>query len=592
MSSSRREFFRNVTTAALGASAVPLLAQATNADFYLQLVKANDLSIPAVLRELQAPQRTRSNIRQVGAHVEALAAAFCAPESSYFQQESLIAPLEKATLILLQAQHADGTVDSGNLNSPPDTGFVIETVGTALAVLRRRNDRRLATTRNNLDKFILAAGEALVTGGVHTPNHRWVVCSALARINSFFPAAKYVNRIDDWLGEGIYIDADGQYEERSTGIYSRVTDNALVTMARLLNRPGLLDPVRKNLDMTVYYLHPDGDVETVGSRRQDQSIGGSISYYYLEYRYLAIKDNNRSYAAVVNLIEQTLGDKIASGTSLNANPLINFLEEPLLKGKLPAGGAIPPDYAKVFPRSGLARIRRGPVSATIYGGSDWPMSVGSGVASNPTFFTFRKGKATLESVRLGATFFSEGAFHSAGLQVEGNRYSLHQRFEVPYYQPLPPSERNPQGDYPLTPAADERFWSKLNFPRRPVSNVQTLDQKVTVTENRGVFELRFDVSGHDGVPVAIELTFRPGGKLEGALQELTKDRIYLLKSGTGRYRVGEDLIEFGPGEAAHQRLNLGGPSYAAHGATLRPTGYCVYITGFTPFQRVLTIKSV
>jgi hypothetical protein len=285
-----------------------------------------------------------------------------------------------------------------------------------------------------------------------------------------------------------------------------------------------------------------------------------------------------------------LGDKIASGNSLSANPLINFLEEPLLKGKLPEGGSIPPDYVKIFPHSGLARIRRGPVSATIYGGSDWPMGVGSGLASNPTFFTLRKGKAILESVRLGATFFSEGAFHSAGLQVEGNRYSLHQRFEVPYYQPLPHSERNPQGDYPLTPAADERFWSKLNLPRRPISNVQTLDQKVTVAENRGVFELHFDISGHNGVPVAIELAFRSGGKLEGALQELTKDRVYLLKSGTGRYSVGEDVIEFGPGEAAHERLNLAGPSYSAHGASLRPDGYCVYVTGFTPFQRVLTIR--
>src|SRR5206468_64287 len=154
---------------------------------------------------------------------------------------------EQASAILLGVQHPDGTIDSGNLNSPPDTGFVVETVSTALAVLRRNGDLRLSPVQDRLGAFLRAAGEALVAGGVHTPNHRWVVCSALARIHSLFPAAKYVNRIDEWLGEGVYIDSDGQFEERSTGIYSRVTDNALVTMARLLNRPALLDPVRRNL---------------------------------------------------------------------------------------------------------------------------------------------------------------------------------------------------------------------------------------------------------------------------------------------------------------------------------------------------------
>ncbi len=64
---------------------------------------------------------------------------------------------------------------------------------------------------------------------------------------------------------------------------------------------------------------------------------------------------------------------------------------------------------------------------------------------------------------MGASFFSKGFFHSKGLKVSGNQYQLHERLEVPYYQPLPRSERNPQGDYPLTQAED-RFWTKLNSP--------------------------------------------------------------------------------------------------------------------------------
>jgi hypothetical protein len=260
---------------------------------------------------------------------------------------------------------------------------------------------------------------------------------------------------------------------------------------------------------------------------------------------------------------------------------------------MPTGGAIPSDYAKVFSNSGVARIRRGDISATVYGGSDWPLGVASGLAYNPTFFTFRKGKAVLQSVRMGSEFFSEGAFRSEGLKADGNQYSLHQRFDVPYYQPLPKNRRNPSGDYALTPARDFRFWSKLDFPDRQMSNVQTLDQRVAVVEKQGVFELRFDITGHARVPFLVELAFRPGGELGGAFQELTtrdNAKAYLLKEGTGRYKLGEYTIEFGPGQAEHQLLNLSGPSYTAHGATLRATGVVVYITGFTPFQRVLTIR--
>lgn len=317
----------------------------------------------------------------------------------------------------------------------------------------------------------------------------------------------------------------------------------------------------------------------------------SITNYYLQYRYLAIHDNNSAYAAVTRLIEAKPGEGLIEG----GNPVIYFMEEPLLKRSLPTGGSIPDDYARVFSNSRLARIRRGNISATIYGGSDWPLGVASGLASNPTFFTFRKGKAVLQSVRMGGEFFGEGAFRSQTLEAIENRYSLDQRLDVPYYQPLPKHFRNPRGDYALTCVKDSRFWSKLDFPHRPMSNIQSLDQKVTIIEEHGTFELHFDITGHAGVPFIVELAFRTDGGLTGALQEVAMrdgSKVFLLKEGNVRYRVGDDTIEIGPGQAEHQMLNLSGPSYAAHGANLKSAGTRVYITGFTPFKNTVTIRSV
>lgn len=590
MDISRRGFVEGAlgTAAALagfaGTGSAAVAGGAANGEdaYYRRLVKANEAILPSVLDEVKSsPQYFGA--RAVGEAVQALAGGYCAPESTYFKSQTLLTALEAAADKLLAAQHADGTIDSGNLCSPPDTGFVVQTVCAALAVLQRMNLPQLAPVDNKLAKFLLAAGEALTTGGIHTPNHRWVVTSALAQLNSLFPAAKYVDRIDDWLGEGLYCDADGQFAERSTGIYSRVEDNALITMARLLRRPALLEPVRRNLAMTIFYMHPNGELETMGSRRQDQNYTAWISNYYLQYRYMANKDQNGEFAAVARLAEE-IGLEHAEAKI----PLIEFLEEPLYRQKLPDAKPLPVDYERFFKNSSLARIRRGEASGTVYGGSDWPLGIASGLASNQTFFSFRKGKAVLESVRMMPVYFGEGAFRSEGLKAEGGGYVLEQDLHVPYYQPLPKHLRNAQGDYPLT-SAGGRFWGKMNFPERQKSNIQTLGQKITVTEKAGVFELAFDVSGNDRVPVAIELTFRRDGEVEGIEPGKTRANLFFLRQGTGSFRVGEDVIRFGPGQADHEMIRIEGATNDASQRALPPDRYRVYITGVTPFRKTLTI---
>ncbi len=571
------------TAVALSAFPATTVAQTADTDdpYYLQLVKANDAELPSLLDSAKASPRYGA--RSVGEAVQTLAAGYCAPESSYFKSQNILPGLDVQAEKLLAAQHADGTIDSGNLSSPPDTAFVVQTVCSALTILQRISAPQLASINSKLAKFLLSAGEALSTGGIHTPNHRWVVSSALAQLNALFPNPKYVNRLDDWLGEGVFCDADGQFEERSTGIYSRVVDNALITMARLLQRPQLLEPVRRNLAMNIFYMHPNGELETVGSRRQDQTMDAWISNYYLQYRYMAIQDQNRQFAAVARLAEQIGLDRAEAKI-----PLTEFLEEPLYRRNLPEPEPLPTSYARYFAGSALARIRRGDTSATVYGGSDWPLGISSGLASNPTFFTFRKGKAVLESVRMMPVFFSEASFRSSGMRVEDNRYMLQQQNHVPYYQPLPKHARNPQGDYPLTPAGN-RFWSKLNFPARTMSNIQSLQQNVTVTENAGAFSLAFDIGGHDRVPVIIELSFRHNGELDGIEPGQTRPNLFFLRQGNGTFRVGDDVITFGPGQADHEMIRMETATGDLRQDPSQPDRFRVYITGFTPFKKTITI---
>jgi hypothetical protein len=53
--------------------------------------------------------------------------------------------------------------------------------------------------------------------------------------------------------------------------------------------------------------------------------------------------------------------------------------------------------------------------------------------------------------------------------------------------------------------------------------------------------------------------------------------------------VGNDVITFGPGQADHELIGVGGASNEAYNGTLQLDKHQVYITGFTPFRKTLMI---
>ncbi|HET7898661.1 MAG TPA: hypothetical protein VFL47_13350, partial [Flavisolibacter sp.] len=173
-----------------------------------RLVTANDAQAEALLKQ---DIESKPFSRKTGADLEVLAASYCSPSSRFYQSGQVAAVLQTISLQLLKAQAEDGTANFGNLESPPDTAFLVELVAAAATPLRREKAAALVSVNNNIRQFLVKAGNALVTGGVHTPNHRWVISAALARLNALFPSKTYVERIDDWLGEGVYINSDGNY---------------------------------------------------------------------------------------------------------------------------------------------------------------------------------------------------------------------------------------------------------------------------------------------------------------------------------------------------------------------------------------------
>ncbi len=551
-------------------------------DILKKLIAANDNQVEGLLQSL-----TEKNIafsRKIGYDFAALSASFAYPDSKYYHRNLIIPKLEILTAALISHQSSDGTVNIANLESPPDTAFLVELLSAAAFILIKDNSPVLSNINKELKEFLLKTGDALSTGGVHTPNHRWVICAALARLNSIYPNKKYIARIEDWLGEGIYMDADGHYPERS-GLYAGVENNSLITMSRLLNKPSLLEFVRKNLEMTYYYMEPNGDLVTNDSRRQDQYLSKGSVPFYLHYRYMALKDKNKKFSAITSQIEN---GKEFEKEFLDKG-LFHFLEDSFLQQDLPKGIAPPDNYEKLFTTSKLLRIRRGNTTTTFFGGVDWPLQIESGRSNSPDFFSYRKGNAILKYMRLSSGFFGMGYFYSNGLKKEGNKYILQKKITVPYYQPLPENLRNSKGDYKLSPSTDNRFWNKMDFQKRPVSNIKNLETTITLIEKNGTNELLFNVTGLEGVPVTIELCFLEGGKLSGV--STPEEGNCFLENGMGKYEYGGDIIQFGPGAMAHKKITaLEGEKYSTHFGSLRTEGMHVFITGTTPFTHKLTFS--
>ena len=477
------------------------------------------------------------------------------PESSFYQSGDVLKEVEAAAKAMLQFQHSDGTIDllATNFHSTPDTAFVLENIIPAYKFLKQSNTKGSENALELLQKFLKNAGEGLIVGGIHTPNHRWVVSAALTKLNEIFPDKRYIARIDQWLAEHIDLDPDGQYTEKSTNSYSPIVNRSLIIMAKGLDKPELLEPVFKNLEMTLYYVHPNGEVVTEASNRQDKGTIGNMSRYYYCYRFMALQKNNGELAAMARQIEKTSTKEQLAGY------LDYFLEDPTLWKELPADKPLPINYAKNFPYSGVVRIRRGNWDSTF-------------LSNNTSWLTFHKGNAVLQAMRVASSFFGKGQFQSEKIEQQGDTWIFRKSLEGPYYQPLDKDKISPDGDL-----------DKMPRTLRKQSEIQKLETTVKIKEANNGLEIEINMSGTEGVPVALELIFRAGGSFSGVTKTPKNENAYLFSEQKGSYTVGNDSINFSSGKVEHKNIQLRGALPAMDAPT-------VYLTGFTPFRHILKLS--
>ncbi len=495
------------------------------------------------------------NVHSTFGFIFKLGSAFLVPYSKFHRSDRLLLALTNAMDCVLNVQHSDGTVDlhSTNFHSTPSTAFMVNYLSPIYVCFKELKDANSAPLLTRMEAFLRNASKCLLVGGAHTANHRWVICSALSRINSFFPSKKYLDRMEDWLAEGIDLDPDGQYTEMSVGSYSPVCDEMFITMGRLLDNEDFLDVSRKNLEMTLYYIQPGGEVLTDASGRQDSEQIAHVSGYYYSYLYFAHLDKNPVYTAVCEFIETHLAHQIT-------HYIPYLLEDHIFETERVASSEIPKNYFKNFSHSGVIRIRQ----------SEFDVSI---IENNPTFLSLIKGEAVLQSVRLGSTFFgSRGQFIAENTEIKNNQIILTKSVKHGYFQP-----------YPKEKIIGDGVYNKMRREERKLSEAQIINYKLIITQLDKKIQLAIEVTGTEHVLVSLEMNFRKGGELSGVISDQNRADSYFLKEGWGTYTKDESVITFGPGKIEHQWGTMRGMHEKPHGNT-------VYINGHTPFKHVLEIS--
>ncbi|ETT72447.1 hypothetical protein C173_13935 [Paenibacillus sp. FSL R7-277] len=530
-------------------------------------------------------------------------AALVNPDSKYYRDEELLERLKLATEFVLRFQHQDGSISPGwtNYHSPPDTAFVVVGYAQLYQLLAKQEWPPLQPVLDNMLLFLEQSLPVMLTGGVHTPNHRWVMCAALGFLYELFGREEARQRADEWLAEGMDITPEGEWTERSNGIYSAVSDIMLIHAARLLDKPELLEPVRRNLHMMVYLVHPSGEVVTDYSGRQDLGVLHDLSPYYLPYAILARSDKD----AVLAGMAEWAGRSLSNPGVCSVNALVRMLLEPELQQPPEATAELPVQYEQILNGDFLrerylqrmesaghqgriyhsrlhtdfgapvARLRDGATSVTL-------------ITETPSFFAMRHGAVRLLAVQLNTSFYP-GFVPMQEMTRLPEGYLLKGVQKKGYYGPVESALLPPEAGTAVSP------WYLLPHQSRPLTHEQTLSVATEVHRTETGWSIRLHCA--EPAQVLAQLSFKFGwegnfasGELPpadqnnftlGELQSVDEDN-FLWSGGQIRYTSGGEWIDLTGGEMAHLGRTSPEPG--------PPKSYkTVQVNLVTPFDKTFTL---
>lgn len=484
-------------------------------------------------------------------------------ESAYYKSPELFSAMERSLGYTENIQRENGTFDLlvSNFYSAPDTGFIMHTLGRIYRIMDvHAAEEGELKLKDRLLGIIQKAGEGLRDGGFHTPNHRWVEAAGLSIAYNITKDESFREMALMYLAEGIDIDENGEFTERSPGIYNAVNDNAMLILAEELDMPELAGHAAANLEMMFSYFEPDGSVFTQNSVRVDKGEGmpGKAFYptnYYHIYLKAAVMTGNPRFAKMADLIYES-AYKSAAGVPGN---LWLYMTTEELQEYEPELEAIPDDIEIFYKPSRIVRKKKGDFCVTLLGGS-------------PNFLFVQKGRLRCYA-RMCSSFFAVAQFEAEEIIKTDDGYSMEFTAHADYRWPFetPPSTS---------------VWDDMDHSKRKRVSKLSLTYTVDFILNEDGVDMKISTKGCDRVPFKIEFCFTGGCSVEGDgfFIDGTAGNSIITK-GAVTASLGTDAITVGPGFAEHKYAS------AMRGSVPQSKGdFTVYFTDFTNVDKEIGIK--
>ena len=500
--------------------------------------------------------------RQSGFFLGEMVTAFVTPESRWYFDAEMEEAIRAVLTYMERHQRPDGCFDLTPCNyaSPPDTAFMVNAMLNGWWLLEKCDDSRADFIRKPMFALMDRAASGIVAGGFHTPNHRWAISSCLLHLEKLTGRPELGERAAQYLREGLDINEDGEFAERSAGNYNQVNDDQMIRLYLATGDKVYLEAAARNLEMMYCYFDPDGSVFTGNSTRQDMGKKVYADTYYILFLLVGYLLKRPELGAMAEWIYRDCRRRGAAP---------NGIEWLLLFPEMDGYGAqedfAPPitRYDRRFPDSQIARIREG----------DWSCTLLEGKAN---CLYFQHGSFSVY-MTIYSNLCDRRNFLADTLEKTERGYRMTAHAAGWYYLPF---EEKPE---------TSDWWAMDNPNRREKIEGLPLDTALEIVKQPDGIDLHIKTDGVDQLPLRMEFSFLPGGyvRTEHFLQAAVPGGCVTVIDGDIEAQgPGGETLLIGPAFAEHNVQDRMGGAYP-----LSQSHFNVFFTTYTPVDRVIRIRA-
>ena len=421
-------------------------------------------------------------------YIECAVSLYISPDSDYYRNPDVLEFLRLLCIGAEDGLHEDGTDDLLISNFHQPEYFHTPNICMAYRMIRDLPDKTEEENEiaEQVYRLVERVAQCLLASGFLTPNHRWVHTAALYYAYNTLRKKdeRLLHRAKQYLAEKIDIDENGEFSERSAGMYSAVSDRALCQIAAEADMPELFELVKRNLLLVSRFIEKGTLIFTQNSRRKDKGeVGSNTLFEFERYADICLMAYANTHDPSFLAILKNAIDAKPVGTIIHS-PLRLYIRYPELKNlSIESFSELPSpekDFHLFYPKSGIVRTKK---NGAIY----------SLLAKNPDFMHITVGNISIRA-RICSSFFAIAQFVPQSIEkIAEDQYRMSFRTWADYKLPF---ETPPEGS--------ENYWS-MDYQSRPSISRCEFGYTVDFTFTENGLKLHVQTHGTEKVPFKLEI---------------------------------------------------------------------------------------